>query len=99
MLFSFNSNHSKTRKRDLVAKRGDNDRLLGRWAFFYAFEEGQYISTNGCGPLRIFDSYQEMLEKDAFPHGYVTEDYCSTKDFHQASSVNQLLAPYRNKPI
>lgn len=52
--------------------------------YFTHLEEGRYISKNGGGAIRIFNSYKDMLEKDAFPFGYVTESYTTTKDVNQA---------------
>ena len=60
---------------------------MGFWGpvhFFTHLENGKYISKNGLGPIRIFDSFEKMLKQDAFPFGFVTEDYHTTNDIEQA---------------
>lgn len=60
---------------------------MGFWGgvhYFTHLENGEYISKNGCGPIRFFDSFEEMLRKDAFPFGFTTEDYQETKNIEQA---------------
>ena len=60
------------------------DGFWGAVHFFTYLEDGVYISTNGCGPIRFFESYKEMLSAEAFPHGYVTADERYTNDIEQA---------------
>ncbi|MBA2728516.1 MAG: hypothetical protein H0U49_10145 [Parachlamydiaceae bacterium] len=60
---------------------------LGFWGgvhFYTHLENGEYISKNGCGPIRFFDSFEEMLTKDAFPFGFTTEDYKEANGIEQA---------------
>lgn len=71
---------------------------MGFWSpvhFFMYLEDGEYISTNGCGPVRIFDSFEEMLKKEAFPFGFVTEDYKTTKDAEQAIIGESMIGTIR----
>lgn len=60
---------------------------MGFWGpvhFFMHLENGEYISKNGLGPIRIFNSFEEMLRKDGFPSGFVTEDYKITNAIDEA---------------
>lgn len=60
---------------------------LGFWGgvhYFTHLENGEYISKNGCGPIRFFHSFEEMLKKDAFPFGFITEDYKDANGIEQA---------------
>jgi hypothetical protein len=60
---------------------------LGFWGpvhFFTHLENGEYLSKNGCGPVRFFDSFEEMLKEEAFPFGFLTEDCTVTRDIEQA---------------
>lgn len=67
---------------------------MGFWGpvhFFTHLEKGKYISKNGCGPIRIFSSFEEMLKKDAFPFGFVTEDYQTTNEIEQATIGESII--------
>lgn len=60
---------------------------MGFWGgvhYFTHLEKGKYISKNGCGPIRFFDSFEEMLKKDACPLGFITEDYKDANGIEQA---------------
>jgi len=60
---------------------------MGFWGgvhYFTHLENGKYISKNGCGPTRFFDSFEEMLMKDAFPFGFISEDYKDANGIEQA---------------
>lgn len=59
----------------------------GFWGFVHYFthlQNGNYISKNGCGEVRLFSSFEEMLRKDGFPCGFSTEDNKTTYDINQA---------------
>ncbi len=59
--------------------------------FFMHLEEGECISKNGLGPIIFFDSFEEMLKKDAFPFGFITEDYETTDDMDKALIGESLI--------
>lgn len=60
----------------------------GLWRFqhyFVALSYGECVSNSGSGPIRIFDSFKEMLVKDAFPRdAFVDANGDLTKDVDQA---------------
>ncbi|NGX48008.1 MAG: hypothetical protein K1000chlam3_01394 [Chlamydiae bacterium] len=72
---------------------------LGFWGavhYFVHLEDGKYISKNGFGPIRFFDSFEDMLQKDAFPFGFITEDYTDTNDIERAAIGESLIGPITN---
>ena len=71
-------------------------RLLRDHHFFTHIENGKYISVNGFGPIRIFESFQEMLKQDGFPKGFAIKDYKNRENVHEADigqSVISTLMP------
>ena len=59
--------------------------------YYMHLQDGYYISTNGVGPITVFDSYEKMLRADAFPMRIGTGGQFSTKDGKLTEDISQAV--------
>lgn len=75
---------------------------MGFWGphhFFTHLEDGEYVSKNGGGPIRVFSSFMDMLLTDGYHRGvFITEDYKDTDNIEQAVIGESLVGTIELPP-
>jgi hypothetical protein len=66
--------------------------ILGGFSFQHYFtylDDGRHISKTGFGPIRIFESFGDMVRKDGFPTGMNKKDGEKTKSVEEVYTADR----------